>query len=121
MSETEIEPLRALVHRVMYIIKLLLPSQFRPNLLAALVPPDVVILHGNKQEYIDAANREQNFISSLICPACQLPNLKSRWLLDGLLTKRTVIVAIDIRSDDIPCLNEHVVERRRYRPRADCI
>lgn len=101
MREPEIKPLSALVLGRLHVVNLLLPGQFRPRRFATLVPRDVVELDQIEQNDVEAADRQQNLVAADV--------------------ERSVVFSVDVGTDDVAGLHEHVVQSCRYCARSDGI
>ena len=67
MSESEIQPLRALIGSISDIIHLLGSAESIPDLITLLVAANVVDFRGVEDEDVECADGEEDFISSDIC------------------------------------------------------
>lgn len=66
MSETEVQPLVALIGRIRQVVQLLVVGESVPLLVALLVAEDIVSLGEEVQDDINACNGQENAISSLV-------------------------------------------------------
>lgn len=101
MCESKVESLRSLIFRSPHILHLLLSIQLRPLRLPSLILSNIVVLNKPEQQNIEAADPQQNLVPSRV--------------------QRLIIFTINVRSDDVPRLNEHVVQCSRDGSCADGI
>jgi hypothetical protein len=90
MSETKINPLIALISRRLQIIQLFLGSPIAPNFLPLVILPDIVQFRKSIQDQIHTSNPNQSSIAPPII--------------------RFIIIAINVRGDDVSQLYSHVVK-----------
>jgi hypothetical protein len=108
MNETEVQPLLSFVLGMLHIVNLLLARHLRPCRLSPLISDYIVELDKHEQSDIVAAQAQQSLVTADVV--------------------RSVILAIDIASDDVAALhkprsssavflkhrkdNSHIIERR---------
>lgn len=86
MHETEVQPLRALILRMMNIVDLLLARQLGPSLLSLLIPDNIVELDKNEQADVVAAESKQNPVTTDVVGP--------------------VVLAVDVGGDNVATLYE---------------
>lgn len=99
MREPEIKPFCTFVLSRLNIVDFLLSGQLGPRCLATLVPRNIIELHQIEQNDIEAADSQQDLVTADV-----------EW---------PVVLSVNVCTDNVAGLDEHIVQSCRYCTRSD--